>query len=144
MSGSPPAVFGQSTVARATAAPEQVARDRKGDRVPVPKSAHDGLAVATVEVLGADNVTLMFRSRFGQVLLHSDPVSNATYVAKDFAWPAFVVRPRIPSPIEERFPETGPGPDRRPQGCEPVSSEVADPHGPRIIGRCIAMAHRAG
>lgn len=131
----------ETMVVRAAPGAPSVARNQKADRLGVAKVTTAGFPVAAVEVIGAENVSILFRSRFGQMVFQTDPLTATTYIAKDLAWPPFVVRSKHPSPIEQRFPEQekAPAPGRRPIGCEPITSDVADPTGSGIIGRCIAM-----
>jgi len=130
----------QSTVSRRPNVVQSADRSWKADRLKTSKAGTAALPLAATEVIGAEDVSIRFRSRLGQVPFQSDPLTSTTYIAEGMVWPPVVVRAKPSTTIEQRFPEPITPPARRPAGCEPITSGLADPGLSNIIGRCIAMA----
>jgi hypothetical protein len=130
----------------AAAAPAAVV---KGDRLPVLPGGSRRSTVSTIEVLGASDVTIVFKDRDGLVLFRSDPLANSTLVAKDVDLPVITLKEepaastapvvQQPQPTREGS-EPPPTQPRRPKqiGCEPPVSGLARSDASRVPGLCLA------
>lgn len=117
-----------------------VNRERKGDRLVRP-ARKDSKRIATIEIVGVHDVTIIYRDANGRELFRTDPLSNATITAKDIVLPALTVRD---SGTSGAAPVTVDVPTRRdaelPVGCESPFSPYADPKAPKTAGRCVSQA----
>jgi len=117
-----------------------VNRERKGDRLarPAPKGSK---RIATIEVVGVHDVTIIYRDADGHELFRTSPLSNATITARDIVLPALTIRD---SGTSGAAPITVDVPTRRdaelPVGCESPFSPYADPKAPKTAGRCVSQA----
>ena len=127
----------------------QVNRANKADRLVAPPLNRGApAAVATVEVIGVSDATIVYRDRDGRILFQTDPLSNVTVVSKGFALPQLTVRETshsTPVPIEAPHqPPAMPAAPAIPIGCEPLASPIVQPHLSRVAGRCVSQAEDAG
>lgn len=132
---------GIDTAAADQAGPTPVVnRARKGDRLARP-ARNDGKRIATIEVVGVHDVTIIYRDVDGRELFRTSPLSNATITARDVVLPALTVRN---SETNGAAPITVDVPTRReaelPVGCESPFSPYADPKAPKTAGRCVSQA----
>lgn len=118
---------------------EQVIRGTKGDRIAAPRSTFGGARVTTVEVVGVQDATIVYRDRDGRVLFQTDPVSNVTVISKGFVLPQLTVRetPQSkPSPV--MVPQNREATPAIPVGCDPIASPIVEPELARMTGRCLS------
>jgi hypothetical protein len=143
--GAPAVSAGAGNLAERTLA-QDVNRARKGDRLPAGAlSRGPKQGIAAVEVVGLDNVAVVYRDRQGRVLFQTDPVSNATIVARGVALPEVTVREsnRAPAralPVEQSnqpAPTSVPT-STMPVGCESAFSAMADRSLARVPARCVS------
>ncbi len=117
-----------------------VNRERKGDRLARP-ARKDGKRISTIEIVGVQDVTIIYRDAEGRELFRTNPLSNATVTARDIELPAVTVRENGTSGTA---PVTVDTPTRRdaelPVGCESPFSPYADPKAPKMAGRCVSQA----
>jgi hypothetical protein len=126
-----------------SAAEHGVDRTLKADRL-VPARAAQGEKpmIVAVEIVGLRNTAIVYRDRAGRELFRTDPVTNATVVAKGIVLPEVTIRESGASkvdPVPVNSPQA-PLPDRRklPIGCESPVSPLAESAPPNLIGRCIS------
>ncbi|MDQ2081802.1 hypothetical protein RA307_16580 [Xanthobacteraceae bacterium Astr-EGSB] len=120
--------------------------DRKGDRLP-PAVSQQALPdvgvrriVTSIEVVGIDDASILYRDRDGNILYRTDPVRNVTVIAKGVKLPEVTVRQgdRSPTtPVPMTVPDAG-KPAKLPVGCEPAASPIASPHLSHLTGLCLA------
>lgn len=125
---------------------ESVVRPTKGDRL-VPAAAQQALpdaairrVVTAIEVIGVDDMSIVYRDRDGNILYRTDPVTNVTVIAKGVKLPEITVRQgeRSPAtPVPVTVPDAG-KPAKLPIGCEPAASPIAAPELSHLTGRCLA------
>ena len=124
---------------------QRVDRTMKADRLATLQAGGAIRTVATVEVIGIRDATIVYRDRDGRLLFQTDPVSNVTVVSKGFVLPQLTVRETsrsMPTPLEAPHPPqepqtTGPA---IPIGCEPLASPIAAPRLSHLAGRCLSQA----
>jgi hypothetical protein len=119
---------------------ERVDRAHKSDRLVASRPPGGGTqSVATVEVIGIRDATIVYRDRDGRILFQTDPVSNVTVISKGLVLPQLTVRDTphtTPTPIETpREPRAAPA---IPIGCEPLASPIAEPRLSHLAGRCLS------
>lgn len=123
----------------AAPAASSVNRADKGDRLAPARLYGAADTVATVEVVGVRDATIVYRDRDGRVLFQTDPLSNVTVVSKGFILPQLTVREtshsttapvEAPREIENKPPI--------PIGCEPLASPIAQPRLSHMTGRCLS------
>jgi hypothetical protein len=145
-------VLRQSAVdVAAASATNVVDRVHKGDRLAVASPAENqDRTVATVEVIGLRDAAVVYRARDGRVLFQTDPVENATVVAKGVTLPQVTIRDTSQTPVRTVSPavETTPlaPPDaatgreqKIPEGCDPAFSPLAaSAHANNFSTRCLA------
>lgn len=117
-----------------------VNRAGKADRLPAGAAAGDRNIIASVEVIGLRNAAVIYRDRDGRLLFRSDPVSNATVIAKDVVLPEVTIRDSsrskvAPVPVESGAPAPPP-PAPILDGCDPAFSPLAVKA--NVAGRCVA------
>jgi hypothetical protein len=121
----------------------------KEDRLAAPRPASSRTAVSTIEVIGLDQATIIFKSRDGAVLFRTDPTEATTAVAKNVDLPAVNLRDepvRPVSPPPERRQEGGddpPADNRRKArtiGCEAALSTLVRYDLGRVPSLCLAQA----
>ena len=147
-SGSPTASILTPSPAGITRAATHTAvnRTHKGDRLQARPVSEAGRAIASVEVVGIDNVAVVYRDRKGNVLFRTDPLSNMTIVAKGVSLPEVTVREseRVPAqqlPVK-RIHEAPLPSSELPVGCESAVSVAADHVLARTPSRCVsALPH---
>ena len=121
-----------------------VDRTFKGDRLTVAAPARSApQKIASVEIVGLGNTAVVYRDREGRELFRTDPVSNATVVAKGVSLPEITIRysggdsvaptPAIP-PVGRGTPDGKP-----PVGCEPPISPLAGTAPTSTFSRCIVQ-----
>ena len=117
-----------------------VNRTAKAARLAPPRTYRtDEDTVATVEVVGVRDATIIYRDRDGRVLFQTDPVTNVTVISKGFVLPELTVRETKrskPVPIEAPRPAAQPV---LPIGCDPAVSPIAQPQLTHLTGRCLAQ-----
>ena len=134
---------------RERAAAPALAAVVKGDRLPVVPSVSRRATVSTIEVVGAREVTIVFKDRDGQVLFRSDPLANSTIIAKDVDLPVITLKEEpaaSTAPVVQRPPprqEGGDPPPAQPRrskqiGCEAPVSALARSDASRVPGLCLA------
>src|SRR6266542_1863445 len=104
-----------------------------------------GSAVTAVEVVGLRNTAVVYRDREGRVLFRTDPVSNATLVAKDVVLPEITIRDSGRStvnPVPIEVPARAPERPKLPPGCDSAFSPLTLPSLSRMPSRCIAENER--
>ena len=70
-----------------------VDRAHKADRLVAARAtAGQRPAITAVEVVGLRDTAVLYRDREGRVLFRTDPLSNATLVAKDVILPEITIR----------------------------------------------------
>src|SRR5215213_1407587 len=122
----------------------------KGDRLLVP-SAEGALpsTVSMIEVVGLSEAAVVFKDRNGQVLFHSDPLTNTTVVAKNVDLPVVTIKEQPSAPampvVQQPEPKREGGdpatvqPRRpKPVGCEAPVSALARSEASRVPGLCLA------
>lgn len=107
----------------------------KGDRLDRARPATERIPVAVVEVVGVSQVAVVLRSRAGEVLYSSDPVSNTTVVTKNVDLPVVTLSETASGPVAQSRPST-PAPARTQEGSQRGSETPAAPapRKPRTIG----------
>jgi hypothetical protein len=124
------------------AAANAIDRSHKADRLtPARAAAEQKPAITAVEVVGLRDTAIVYRDRDGRVLFRTDPLSNATLVAKDVVLPQITIRDSgrsvvnpVPIDIPARMPERA----KLPPGCDPAFSPLTVPSLSRTPSRCIA------
>ena len=132
------------------AAGSAVNRAAKGDRLG-PIQPGEKQAVATIEVVGVNDATIIYRDRNGNMLYRTDPMNNVTVIAKGVKLPDITVRQTnqsavTPMPVEvpgksgnKSGTESG-DKTRMPVGCESPVSPYVSPELSHLTGRCISQA----
>ena len=126
-----------------------VDRTLKGDRLTaVAPAKRAQTKIASVEIVGLTNTAVVYRDGEGRELFRTDPLSNATVVAKGVSLPEVTIRysgatPATPTPV---IAPIGRGtPDGKPPvGCEPPISPLAGSVPSGAFGRCIAKGPGPG
>jgi hypothetical protein len=120
-------------------------RSHKADRLTPARAAAAGQrpAITAVEMVGLRDTAVVYRDREGRVLFRTDPLSNATLVAKDVVLPEITIRDSgrstvNPVPIEVPAPARAPERAKLPPGCDPAFSPLTLPSLSRLPSRCIA------
>ena len=135
-----------SAVSDWLAAPQAAAitvdRAHKADRLLPAQTAQPKRPVITaVEVVGLRDTAIVYRDREGRVLFRTDPLSNATLVAKDVVLPEITIRDSGRSavdPVPVEVPARAPERAKLPPGCDPAFSPLTLPALSRMPSRCIA------
>lgn len=139
------------TAAAATAT-TVVDRARKGDRLGVARRGNDqDMVIATVEIIGLRDAAVVYRARDGRVLFRTDPIENATVVAKGVVLPEVTIRhtrrpalETVPAAVKT-VPLPPPG-DAGSTASEPKILEGCDPAFSPLTaranfsGRCLAAS----
>jgi hypothetical protein len=124
------------------AAVSVVDRGHKADRLMPPRAAPGQRpAITAVEVVGLRDTAIVYRDRDGRVLFRTDPLSNATLVAKDVVLPEITIRDSGRSPVDPvsiEVPARAPERPKLPPGCDPAFSPLTLPSLSRVPSRCIA------
>ena len=119
-----------------------VDRAHKSDRLmPAHAAARQKPAIAAVEVVGLRDMAVVYRDREGRVLFRTDPLSNATLVAKDVVLPEITIRDSGRSavdPVPIEVPVRAPERAKLPPGCDSAFSPLTLPSLSRMPSRCIA------
>lgn len=129
----------------------QVERAKKGDRLTAPAfstiAARHKPEIATMEVIGGNGTSVVYRDRSGRILFEADPSQNQTIVAKDVKIPEVTVRSesarvkhetrRSRPTLRKRAPQP---PAKLLSGCDPMFSPITDPALANLPGRCLASA----
>jgi hypothetical protein len=118
----------------------------KGDRLPLSASRREPIPVFTLELGETAPSAIVLRSRSGDVLYKSDPMSGTTSMARDADLPVLnprdegpvVQKPARPQPIER--PRAS-DPKLRPPGCEGVVSPLTRIDS-SLPGLCLASLDR--
>jgi hypothetical protein len=140
--GSTAEVLGAGKQSASAISSSGVDRTLKGDRLVGAREARDQRTIAVVEIVGLRNAAVVYRDHDGREIFRTDPVTNATLVAKDVVLPEVTIRdsgasrvdpvpvnaPRVPVPTGSKLPV----------GCEPPVSPLASPP-PNLLGRCISQ-----
>ena len=110
---------------------------------PVPSAGADQhKTVTSIEVVGVDDTTIVYRDRDGNILYRTDPVKNVTVIAKGTKLPEVTVRQDARSatrPVPVSVPDEAKS-GKTPFGCEPVASPIASPELSHLTGRCLAQS----
>ena len=129
--------------ARPYSAVEKTGIDRtlKGNRL-VTHEAREQRTIAVVEIVGLRNAAVVYRDHDGREIFRTDPVTNATVVAKDVVLPEVTIRESGASRVDQ-VPVNAPrlrvpSGNKLPVGCEPPVSPLASPP-PNLLGRCISQ-----
>ncbi|MEA2977691.1 MAG: hypothetical protein QOF19_3211 [Alphaproteobacteria bacterium] len=146
--------FGQSTAQGVTTS--AVDRAHKGDRMPVAaaRERDRDRVISAVEVVGLRDAAVIYRDRDDQVLFRTDPLANATVVARGVVLPQVTIRdvPRAPAAatassaveIKPVSPSAAPAVkiDREkkiPEGCDSAFSPLAESaRANNFTTRCLA------
>ncbi len=141
---------------QASLSQSSVNREAKGDMLPVTQPvSHERNRISVIEVIGVSDAAVVYRSRDGQLLFKTDPVSNVTVVAKNTVLPEITVRETgqneiMPVPVEmpksnpaavRELPNTGTAPalgKQIPEGCESAFSTFLVPSQAKKAGRCLS------
>jgi hypothetical protein len=119
-----------------------IERGGKGDRLVAFRPTGDQKAViSAVEVVGLSDAAVVYRDRSGRVLFQTDPLSNATVIAKDVQLPKVTIRETSRSTVEPVRLEparTPPAEQKLPIGCDPAFSPLHASARSNITGRCLA------
>jgi hypothetical protein len=119
-----------------------VDRALKGDRLVTSRDAREQRTIAAVEIVGLRNAAVIYRDHDGREIFRTDPVTNATVVAKDVVLPEVTIRESGGSrvdPLPINAPRLRvPSGNKLPVGCEPPVSPLASPP-PDLLGRCISQ-----
>jgi hypothetical protein len=133
-----------------------VDRARKGDRMPVAAVSRErDRVISAVEVIGLRDAAVVYRDRDDHILFRTDPLANATVVARGVVLPQVTIRdiPRAPTgtatpssivEIKPVSPSAAPGVkiDREkkiPEGCDPAFSPLAESaRASNFTTRCLA------
>jgi hypothetical protein len=119
-----------------------VDRALKADRLmPARAAAGQRPAITAVEVVGLRDTAIVYRDREGRVLFRTDPLSNATLVAKDVVLPEITIRDSGRSavnPVPIEVPVRAPERPKLPPGCDSAFSPLTLPSLSRMPSRCIA------
>ncbi len=151
-----PAAWNARSAPMQELAPVAISHTGKGDRLQAPRPSTARSSVSTVEIVGVSKATVVLRDRDGTVLYRSDPLSNATVIAKDASLPIVTLKdtpqnpaaernPLEPSPVGPSVQDEGRGPARdtvrtpRTFGCESAVSPLVR-GSDRAPGRCRADA----
>jgi len=123
-----------------------VDRGHKADRLaPARAGQAQRPAITAVEVVGLRDTAVVYRDREGRVLFRTDPLSNATLVAKDVVLPEITIRDSGQSavnPMPVEVPAQVPQRAKLPPGCDPAFSPLTLPALSRMPSRCIAENER--
>lgn len=123
-----------------------VERAHKADRLmPARAAAGQRPAITAVEVVGLRDTAIVYRDREGRVLFRTDPLSNATLVAKDVVLPEITIRDSGRSavnPVPVDIPVRAPERPKLPPGCDSAFSPLTLPSLSRLPSRCIAENER--
>jgi len=87
------------------------------------------------------DTAIVYRDREGRVLFRTDPLSNATLVAKDVVLPEITIRDSGRSavnPVPIEVPVRAPEHPKLPPGCDSAFSPLTLPSLSRMPSRCIA------
>jgi hypothetical protein len=128
---------------------QAVDRQQKSDRLaPARAAGTERPVITSVEVVGLRDAAIVYRDRDGRMLFRSDPVSNATVIAKGVALPQVTVKdtaqsdvstvPAAPPPAPAILPTAGE--QKVPVGCDPAFSPLHSSARSNVTGRCIADA----
>jgi hypothetical protein len=124
------------------AAVSLIDRAHKADRLkPARAAAGQRPAITAVEVVGLRDTAVVYRDREGRILFRTDPLSNATLVAKDVILPEITIRDSGRSavtPVPLEVPARAPERAKLPPGCDPAFSPLTLPSLSRMPSRCIA------
>ncbi len=114
-------------------------RSGKGDRLPLVKNADGAHTITTVEVVGLDAATVVYRDADGRILFRTDPVANVTVVSKGVRLPEVTIRERRDEPTRQVPIETPADGKERPRlvGCDPLASPLASVSAANLSGRCL-------
>jgi hypothetical protein len=123
-----------------------VDRGHKADRLtPARVAQAQRPAITAVEVVGLRDTAVVYRDREGRVLFRTDPLSNATLVAKDVVLPEITIRDgghSTVNPVPIEVPVQAPQRAKLPPGCDPAFSPLTLPALSRMPSRCIAENER--
>jgi hypothetical protein len=140
--------FTQAVMQSDSGAPVAVNRSGKGDRLAAARTGNNAV-ITSVEVVGIRDAAIVYRDRDGRVLYQTDPLSNATVVAKDVLLPDVTIRSSNQSPVRPVPIENSPVPPvpqakeapKIPVGCDPAFSPLAAAAGKyNFSSRCLAEA----
>ncbi len=124
-------------------------RARKGDRLTARRSVARAVPVASIELVGPSQTTVILRDRLGQVAYQSDAETGTTLVARDADVPSVTaaeaaqagILPRRAMPAAQSQ-EGEPDKARRGlrSGCEGIVSALADQELRRVPSLCLVSA----
>src|SRR5215217_2007236 len=112
-------------------APITAPASTKGDRLDRARPSAERKPVAVLEVVGVSQVAVVLKSRDGEILYSSDPLSNTTLVAKNADLPVVTLQEKASVPMVQNGP-VGSSPARAQQGSETPASPA--PRKPRAVG----------
>jgi len=140
--GSTVEVLGQLGLSTAAVSGNSVDRTLKGDRLIAARAASGKHTIATVEIVGLRNTAVVYRDHQGRELFRTDPLTNATVIAKGVVLPEVTIRESGASrvdPVPVNAPRA-PVPDGKlPIGCESPVSPLAGPSPTNLLGRCVSQ-----
>ncbi len=123
-----------------------VNRQGKGDRLAAVRQGHNPV-ITSVEVVGLRDAAVVYRDRDGRVLYQTDPLTNATVVARDVVLPEVTIRSDAqsgvrPVPVESSPPTPPqakePARPKIPVGCDPAFSPLSSAAKSNFSARCLA------
>ncbi len=128
-----------------------VNRAGKADRLSARREGDRNNVIATVEVIGAQDTAVVYRSRDGRILFQTDPLANATVVTKGITLPEVTIR-NVSRPAPQQIPraiDTVPASPQNPpsttahepkilEGCDPAFSPLTAAARANFSGRCLA------
>ena len=137
--------FTQGVMQPEASSPISVNRSGKGDRLAAARTGNNAV-ITSVEVIGIRDAAIVYRDRDGRILYQTDPLSNATVVAKNVLLPDVTIRSNSQSPARPVPIENPPVPQAKeapkiPVGCDPAFSPLAAAAGKyNFSSRCLAQA----
>lgn len=131
----------ESAEASAPTQSAMINRTGKGDRQTAVANNNAPRKITTVEVVGVEDATIVYRDRDGHVLFKTDPLSNVTVVTKGVVLPEVTVRETADTEVK-RMPMEGYRPTLSPTapgtGCESsVTAHTGPANLARMPSRCV-------
>jgi hypothetical protein len=133
-----PGFAGSQAVMSSASSPHASATDsRKGDLLKPRPAGEQAQTVATVELVGLQNATIVFRNAGGRVLYRSDPTTAVTVVSKGVVVPQVTIREADQASPRNVPAESVQQPSMVPEGCDTGLSLLAGTFAPRTGLRCV-------
>lgn len=115
----------------------QVDRTGKSDALPRAEKSFARTPIATVEVVGVRDASIVYRDRNGNILFKTDPLANVTVVAKNAELPELTLRDTTASDVVRLQLEA-----KRPKplsGCESAFARPSPDFLTNRSDRCLAV-----